>query len=378
MAKIDIKREVKKAVNNARIPQIDLFWQAGIDPKTRLPIRAGIGRPDYKENIRRIIELVDQQDARNRYQWYNLPLKMSSQEFENLLYFHPDLAFFYHEGVNEFYAMPYALDGEIDYYTRFKTIHPIPIAGSVGADDKRYKQQKTALSMLRLTCTYEVLDEPATYEDMTTRCVLIHDYIPPLSQKAIPRAELQRGLIDIMSDCIPFMRTALKNSTGVVGMRVQSEDEQSNVAVASASMDRAAITGEKLIALIGKLDFQELTGGQVARAEEFLLAMQALDNFRLSMYGIQNGGLFEKKAHVLQSEQEMNNAPTGLVYNDGLAVRQHFCNIVNSIWDLGMWCEPSESVIGMDLNGNGIVADEQDQSGSASGEQPAGGAEDDI
>lgn len=375
--KSEIKSAIKKAVNNAKIPQNDLFRQAGIDPYTRLPIRA-IGQAAYKSNVQRIIELVDQQDAVNRYKWYNLPLKMSSQEFERLLYFHPDLAFFYYEAVDEFYVMPYALEGTIDYYGRFKMIHPIPIAGTAGEDDKRYKEQKNALSMIKLNCTYDVLEDPATREDMTKRCVLIHDYTPQRSQNTLSRAELQRGLIDIMSDCIPFMRTALKNSTGVSGMRVQAEDEQSNVAVASASMDRAALTGEKFIALIGKLDFQELTGGQVARAEEFLLAMQALDNFRLSTYGIQNGGLFEKKAHVLQSEQEMNNAPTGLVYNDGLAIRQHFCDIVNSIWDLGMWCEPSESVIGMDLNGNGIVADEQDQSGSAPGEQPAGGGDDAI
>lgn len=378
MAENNIKNAVKKAVNNAKIPQLDLFVQAGIDPKTRLPIRAGLGLKAYKSNIQRIIELVDQQDAVNRYKWYNLPLEMSSQEFERLLYFHPDLAFFYYEAVGEFYLMPYALDGTIDYYGRFKTIHPIPIAGTTGEQDKRYKEQKNALSMIKLDCTYEVLEGPATYEDMTKRCVLIHDYTPQLSQKTLSRAELQRGLIDIMSDCIPFMRTALKNATGVQGMRVLSEDEQSNVAVASASMDRAAINGEKWIPLTGKLDFQELTGGQVAHAEEFLLAMQALDNFRLSTYGISNGGLFEKKAHVLQSEQEMNNAPTGLVYNDGLAIRQHFCDIVNSIWDLGIWCEPSESVIGMDLNGNGIVADEQDQSGSAPGEQPAEGGDDAI
>lgn len=363
------KTQQKEPKNNAKLPQKDLLHQAGIDPKTGLPLR-GKSRKAYKKNIQRIIELVDQQDAVNRYKWYNLPLNMSSQELERLLYFHSDLAFFYLEGMEEFYIMPYALSGRLDYYGRYKVIHPIPIAGTAGEKDIYYKQQKDALSLIELKCTYEVLDTAVTMEDMTKRCVLLHDYTPQRAQSTVCRADLQRGIIDIMSDCIPFMRTALKNSTGIAGVRVQSEDEQSNVTVASAMMDAAALDGDKWIALIANLDIQELTNGNVARSEEFLLAMQALDNFRLSAYGLQNGGLFEKKAHILQSEQDMNNSNTGLVYNDGLAIRQRFCDIVNSIWGLGIWCEPAESVIGADLNGDGIIVDEQDQSGTMPGEQP--------
>ena len=62
-----------------------------------------------------------------------------------------------------------------------------------------------------------------------------------------------------------------------------------------------------------------------------MLAMQSLDNLRLSGYGIDNGGLFEKKAHELQSEADINGGPVGLVMQDGLSIRQNFCNIVNSI-----------------------------------------------
>ena len=58
------------------------------------------------------------------------------------------------------------------------------------------------------------------------------------------------------------------------------------------------------------------------------------------------------------------------VYQDGLTIRQNFCDIVNSVWGLGIWCEPAQSAIG-DLDMDGTAVDEKDQSGTVPGEQPA-------
>ena len=57
------------------------------------------------------------------------------------------------------------------------------------------------------------------------------------------------------------------------------------------------------------------------------------------------------------------------VYQDGLTIRQNFCDIVNAIWGLGIWVETSESVVG-DVNMDGKNVDELDQSGAMEGEQP--------
>lgn len=105
--------------------------------------------------------------------------------------------------------------------------------------------------------------------------------------------------------------------------------------------------------------------------------MQSLDNLRLSGYGIDNGGLFEKKAHELQTEADLNGGPVGLVLQDGLTIRQNFCTIANSIWGLGMWCEPAQNIMGADTDGDGVVYD-RDSDGSMSGTNSAndnGGSE---
>ena len=110
--------------------------------------------------------------------------------------------------------------------------------------------------------------------------------------------------------------------------------------------------------VVGAVDFQEF-GNQTGSntTQEYMLAMQSLDNFRLSAYGIENGGLFEKKAHELEEEQAINNTPVGLVMQDATSQRQRFCNIVNSIWGLNIWYEPSENISSADINGDGLTYD---------------------
>lgn len=152
-------------------------------------------------------------------------------------------------------------------------------------------------------------------------------------------------------------------------MRVNTQDESSNVVAANRSVDTAALNGQRYIPVVGNLEFQDLAGGDVAKAEEFLLALQSLDNFRLSLYGLDNGGLFQKKSHMLEAEQTMNAAHAKSPLDDGLMIRQHMCDIANAIWGIGISCEVSETAMAVDLNGDMIAADDQDQSGIP-GEQP--------
>lgn len=299
--------------------------------------------------------------------WYNLPCNLSSQELERLLYYKGQLAFFYYEPLDQFFFMPYALDGTIDFYGRFNRIHPVPMAEGTETNEKQIQQQRDLLSTLKLDVIYDIpLDDVNPF----TSCVLLHDYTKQLSQTIISRQVINDPILDIMADCIPFMRTNLLNSTGIDGVRVNSQDEQSNVVAASMKINQAALNGEKYVPIIGLAEFQELTPGQVAKSEEYMLAMQSLDNYRLSTYGLDSGGLFEKKAQMLNAEASMNQGTAGLVLQDGLSIRQRFCDIVNSIFGVGISCELSETAIGADMNMDGMISDEKDQSGQYSGDQP--------
>lgn len=341
--------------NNARLPDLNTLIQAGIDPKTGLPIRVDEEKCTLKNDIRRVLRVLDEQNAINRYTWFNLPNGLDGQLIERILYYKGQGMFFYMETDNTFYFLPYALDGSIDVYGRFKAVTPLPFNGT--AQDKK----DAWITGLTKIPVYEVKE--VDLDTFLDGCVLLSDYSKQISQTNIPRQTLQEPILDAMAEAFPLARTSLIANSGIKGMRVNDEDQQSTVKAASRSITRAALNGDIWIPIVGNIEFQELTDGSALKSEEFLLYMQALDNFRLSLYGLDNGGLFQKKSHMLEAEQEMNAGNVGLVYQDGLALRQKFCNLVNSIWGLGIWVEPSETVLNLDYDQDGDIDDDKDQSG---------------
>lgn len=349
-----------------RMYDANLYVQAGINPKTGLPIKAsegsqGLVDSPFKSSIKKQLRIKDEQQAVNRFTWYNLPKGLNSRLMERILYYKGQGMFFKLQ--DKFFFLPFALDGEIDVYGRFRTVTPLPFNGTTKTDGK----ESPWIIGLKRDCVYEV-ELPEDYitdsgeiqvdkilSTQENSCVLIKDYTEQISQTNISRQILNDGVIEVMSDLMPFMRTALLNSTGIEGMRVGSQDEQANVEAASRSVNRAAIEGKKYIPVVGNVDFQQLTSGGVAKAEEFLLAMQSLDNYRLSLYGLDSSGMFEKKSHLLQDEMSLNQVNNKLVYNDSLQCRQDACTIINSIWGLNVWCMPSESISMMDMDGDGVL-----------------------
>ena len=351
-------------VNNSRLPDLSTFIQAGINPKTGLPLRMGDCGEELKANIKKLLRIMDEQDAINRFVWYNLPIGLNTQLIERILYYKGQGALFFESATERFYFLPYALDGSIDVYGRFMGVRPLPFHGSLNVqeDDKKKVDAKYQwLNIKKLKPQYDILlDEERTADIFENSCVLLSDYSKQISQTNISRQILQDPLLDVMADCIPFMRTALLNSTGVQGMRVDGQEAESNVKAASMSINHAALVGEKYIPIVGPVDFQDLTDGNVGKSEEFLLAMQSLDNFRLSLYGLENGGLFQKKSHMLEAEQSMNNGNTGIILQDSLALRQRFCDIVNSIWGLNIWVEASETIMNIDRNMDGQIGGDEE------------------
>lgn len=352
--------------NNATMKDLQLMISAGIDPMTGQPTRLACPAK-LKENMKKLLRISDEQQAINRYTWYNLPtsLELSSEELERLLYYYGQLMFFYIPEIDKFFLLPYALDGEIDCYGRFKTVRPVPIGNSG-------EEEKTAMEIYigsqKRDVLYDIKLDELTMDDLKTKCVLLSDFSKQRPQINISRQILNDPLIDLMADMLPFSRTALLNATGIQAMRVNTQDEYTNVQLASAAVDNAALSGQKYIPVVGQLDFQDLTPGAIAKGEEFMLAFQSYDNLRLSLYGLDNNGVFQKKAHMLQAEASLNGGATKLIYQDGLSNRQKFCDIVNSLTGLMIWCDPSEHVIG-DINMDGLITDQDNQQiGSESNE----------
>lgn len=333
--------------NNAKIVPRDIYTQAGLP----LPYKGKYSEPastvantnPLKEGLRSMYRDIDKAQATRRFIWHNLPQGLTSDLIETVLYYKGQGAFFYIDELDKFFFLPYTLasrDGTgLDEYGRYKSIAPIPLAG--GAVDENGKTKPLFPGRI-FDVDYDiVLPEDLTYEHLTTHAVIIRDYTTNgLSQYTEPRVSKQEAIIDVMSDCVPLMRTALINGVGITGIKVRSQDEQINVASANEQLQNASINGDRYIGIINGLDMQEIADGRSTMLiDQYTRALASLDNIRVSAYGIPNGGVYEKAEHMLQDEQDLASNRNSLVFEDSLAYREDACDIINSIWGLGVWIE---------------------------------------
>lgn len=311
------------------------------------------------EDYIRAISIVDTQDAIRRYKWENIPCSMSSGEIEKMLYIKGDLCFFYDKDLDEFFMMPYALNGTIDHLGRYVTVTPIPIAFDGKQEDKKSPLLKY-FGAKKLKVRYDVLSGEVTEDDLYNSCVILHDYSNNIlvQNTTSPRKDIQNPIIRLEASMLPYAETNLISGTGVMGVKADGGDSAQNLIQAGKSIRDASLNHSLVVPFVTPLEPTQIKSESRANSEEYLLAMQSMDNLRLSFLGLENGGLFEKKAHMLQAEQDANQANVGIVYQDGLSLRQDFCNIVNSIWGLDMYCSPSEAVLGIDDDGDGRAYDD--------------------
>lgn len=329
---------------------------------------------NLQDYILRNLRIYHETQKVNEYVWYNLPDGLDGNLIERVLFYKGQGIFWYNRLDEKFYFLPYTLSGDIDVYGRYLKVTPLPFNGIA-------KEEKEAFIVdLKLTPIYditEILDAVFDGDVETFKkwqedgCIILRDYTQQISQNNIPRATLDDPILRMMSEAIPFARTSLLSNSGMKAMRVNDETDATEVEMANAQIQTKALEGEPFIPIKAPIEFQELTSaGSAMKSEEYLLYYQAIDNLRKSFIGIPSNGVYEKKSQVLQSEQSMNSNEDNLILQDGLRLRQQFCDMVNLIWGLGIWCEASEAVMGLDKNLDGEAVSEVDQSGAMDGDQP--------
>lgn len=339
-----------------------VYIAAGIDPKTGLPLKlAGGELLNLKDDILKIMRVVDEQDAISRFEYDGLPYDILHDLIERVIYYRGQGMLFYIREVDKFYFLPFTLEGEIDVYGRYINVSPVPFNGVSKISEDKKKEEPWIPGLSRKV----IYDIPETDDDVELDiekakdeyCVLLCDYSKQISQTTLPRQILNDPLLQTESEIIPFMRTALMHQTGVEGVKTSSDDEAYAVNLMNATMRNAALRGDRYVGVTGSVDFQELAAGTIGLASDFMQALESLENFRLGTYGIANGGLFQKKAHMLQSEQSAAGGSPGLVLKNCLMQRQKFCDIANKIFGLNLSVRPADGV-------EGVQGEELDEEGN--------------
>ena len=348
----------KQVLNNARLYDPVLFMSLGFDAKTGLPLKYDPSSPSFKPHNLMLLAEKDRATALRRFTWSNLPDGLDGELIERVLYFRGQGALFYMKENNKFYFLPFAMSStdegtSVDCYGRYKEIVPLTFNGAW--DDK---DPKPFIKGLTKKVYYDVNLDRITPEMFEDGAVIIHDRSVGLAQQILPRAGLNRPLLELMSEIPCYMNTALQMATGIQGIKVAHEQDAVNINASVAATKNAALNGQWAVPVVGSLDFQQLNGAPSANTDEYLLAFQAFDDYRLSLYGIP-ANVMEKRAHMLESEQNTNIGSAQLILQDDLYQRTKACDIANSIWGTVMNCDINESLtaIDRDMDGDAYDAD---------------------
>ena len=317
---------------------------------------------DSVDAIKRLLRKNDRQQFVQRYVWKNLPGDLTGEYIERVLYYRYNGIFFYMKELNKFNFLPFVGSG-LDEKGRFTKAIPLPFNGASKDKDKVW------IPGLEFKPIYDILTDTdpfigtdlegnqVVFNPLTDACVILESYTKGLTQKEISEQELTEPVLDMMAEAFPMARTKLISAAGTTGMRVNSADEASNVETANNSIEKAAISGKRFIPIVGMTDFQEFADGNGNDVEAFMRYMTELDNLRLQSPPLKNNGIFEKASYVNSEMSQNTQVNPGQIYQDGLSLRQNFCDMINAVWGLGMSCSANETVTNFDVDMDGELVD---------------------
>lgn len=303
------------------------------------------------QDIIKNLRISDEQIAINKFIIHNLPYGLDNNLVNRIIYYRGRGALFYVPEIERFKFLPFCMSSDgnksIDEYGRWLVIQPLVFNGKAQATGNK---EEVWIPGMKRNVVYDIqFEEDITPEMFDSSAVILNGYSQQLPQNLIPRQQLTDQLIRVEAMMIPFMRTALANSSGTSTLRVNSEDEQAQAQIASDSIMAAALTGKKWIPVTAPLDFQDLNNqGGRGLVTDYMEAMQSIDNFRSMLHGIKSGGVFQKKAHMLQDEAELNSGmnTAELILYDEYWQYQKFCDVANSVFGLGLWTELNPGLFG--------------------------------
>lgn len=328
-------------MSNPRLPDINTLLGFGIDPSVVDKLCGYMSNKNkacnYPEAIKKLLRKMDRQQYIRRFTWKNLPNDIDQELVERILYYRGQACLFYVKEIKRFFFLPFAYIGDINVYGRYEKIKPQPFTGKGEVDKGIF------IPNLELTPIYDI-KEAFEMEDPSKCAVIFRSYSQDYSQTILNEQVLMEPVLDLMSQAIPMARTSLLANSGIKGVRVNNANDYSNVLAMNSSIENAAFTGEFNIPVTAQTEFQELTDKGAMQADQFLMYMQSLDNFRLSCYGLTNGGLFEKKGAYVNDQATSNiQANTDEVYNDALECRKKACDIANGLFALGLTIEGKQN-----------------------------------
>lgn len=299
---------------------------------------------------------MDYQQFLTRFRWVNLPEGLSSELLERILYFSGSAMFFYIKELNRFYFLPYGMSGEgtetgIDFYGQYNRLKPYSFNGSTdGSGELNAAGKKLSSQDLYLSTQIRdnIKDIPIVETEEEARkiyengAVICFDRTPQLSYLIESRNRISQSYVKYLIKILIQTKSALINSNG---FNLFSTDSESAADILQLQIDTINEDREngKLAAVVSSNlgNIENIQSNAPTAITDFWNAFVAADNLRLKSLGIQNDGVIQKKQYQNMQETTLDVDAAMQIYMNSYLERVKFAAIVNSIWGLGIYPEPT-------------------------------------
>lgn len=334
----------------------DSFVNAGIVPaKSVLKYGNAIDQngnavsPDLKklelqyDSLFTIMREQNKIETLERYMWTNIPFGLTQDLIERILFLRGKAVFYFNDKVDKFQFLPYALNGTIDEYGRYTACNTFPFTG-VDTDNKNKSKKKKTQDLI-----YEdlnlVYDLPYSEEmlkgikENKTVGIILNDSSLMISQQPIIRFNYVKPILHIMSTLIQIINTAMYGSADHNTIQVENASEYDSINKQINAINNDILSGKRFTPVISSLTITPIKTSSSHDLVGLFNTFNSLNNLLKSITGISNAGVFDKSAHLLQSEQKLNGSNADDIYYNGLRQRQEFCMMVQAYYNYPIWCE---------------------------------------
>lgn len=301
------------------------------------------------------LSTIDFQQYASRYRWYNLPIGLTKDKVELVLYKAGAGGFFYSPITEKYYFLPVVFLGDPDPLGYRNIASPRSLLGS--SNDSKLDKKKATDKNRSLFPEYdrefvvrrEVLSEMEEAilmdeEYAKNSIIIMQDHLETAPDYCTPRQVSIQDILKMEAEQFVLARTSAILASGATGIGVDDSEMANQVDSLNDKIFNSLMEGKPIIPIsktVGKT-IDKLDLSPFMKPQEFLQNYQAIDNTRLESMGITNGGAFQKQGTILQSEMDMSSSRAIAILLDGLRQRQQACNIFNQIFNLDenhrVWC----------------------------------------
>lgn len=286
-----------------------------------------------------------------RYMWLNVPFGLTQDIIERVLFFRGKGVFYFNDEVDKFQFLPFTLNGTIDEYGRYIRCNTLPFTG-VDEEEKGSKNKKKERRLIyeNLDIVYDLpynAEMMKMVKEKKTVGIILNDNSLGLTQQPIIRSNYVKPILHLMSTLMQIINTAMYGCADHSLIQVENESEIASINTQINAINFDILKGRRFTPIAGTLPIQPLKTSNTANLEGLFNTFNSLSNFLKSITGIANPGVFDKKAHLLQEEQQLNGSNADDIYYNGLRLRQEFCMMIQAYYNYPIWCESKRGMSGV-------------------------------